>query len=82
VLIPKTRCGCGLNCDPAFLLLLHEIRRRRAIVYFADFMYLSRELENALGSGRFSRIYVGEDAYIPVQRKVFHDISLINFDSA
>jgi hypothetical protein len=41
---------------------------------------LSSELKDTLSGGRFSCIYVGEDAYVPITRQVFHDISLVNFD--
>ena len=54
-------CGDG---DAAFLLFLHPVGRRRAIVYFTDFMLFTGVIEDAFRNGGLARIDVGNDTEI------------------
>ena len=57
--------GCSrLNRDAAFLLLLHKVHRRGAVMHLADFIRPAGIEQNALGRRGFARIDMGHDADI------------------
>ena len=72
VVVPETGRGRRLDRDAAFLLLVHEVGCRGAVVDFAHFVDLAREHENALGRGRLAGVHVGEDADVAVFGYVAH----------
>ena len=72
VILPEASGGGGLDGDAALGFLFHEVHGGCAVVYFADFVDLAGELENAFGGGRFARINVGENADVAVFAEVLH----------
>jgi len=66
VVFPETGCRRGLDGDAPLLLLVHEVRGRRAIVNLANLMDLASELEDALSCCRLARVDVSEDSDISV----------------
>jgi hypothetical protein len=65
-LFPECRGRSRGDGDAALLLLLHPVHRRGAFVHLADFVALSRVIENPLGRRRLSGIDVGHDAEVAV----------------
>src|SRR5690606_6031515 len=66
VSVPKAGRGRRLNGDAALLLLLHEVRRGRAVVHLTNLVNLASELENAFGGRGLPCVDVSEDANIAV----------------
>jgi hypothetical protein len=62
----------GLNRKYALLLLVHEVGSSRAIVNLTDFVNLAGQFQNPFGSGRFTGVYVGKNADVPVTIQVSH----------
>jgi len=54
----------ALDGDTPFLLLVHPIHRRLAVVDLADFIRLSGIIQDALGGGRLAGVDVRHDADI------------------
>ena len=63
---PITRCGGRGDGNAAFLLLLHEVHGRSAVVHFADFMAFARIIENTLGRRRLAGIDMRGNADVAV----------------
>jgi len=64
--LPKgSGCSRG-DGDAAFLLLLHPVHGRGALVHLAHLVALAGVIEDALGGRRLSGIDVGHDAEIAV----------------
>jgi hypothetical protein len=64
--VPHGGGGGGGDGDPPFLLLLHPVHGRGAVVDFANFMALARVIENPLGGRGFAGVDVGHDAEVTV----------------
>ncbi len=66
MIIPKT-CSCSrCNSYTSFLLLLHPVHGRAALVDLADLVGLARVVEDALRRRRLARVDVGHDADVAV----------------
>ena len=61
---PKTSRGGRGDRNTTFLLLLHPIHGRRAIMHLTDLMRLTGIIEHAFGRRRFTRIDMRHDADI------------------
>ena len=72
VIVPKTGRRSGLNCDPALLLLFHEVRRRRPFMYLTDFVDFASKFQDSFSCGCFTCIYMSEDADVSITSEVFH----------
>ena len=64
--LPETGGGRGSNGDAPFLLLLHPVHDRGAVVHFADLVGEPGIEQHAFGGGGLARIYMGHDADIPI----------------
>src|SRR5690606_10406055 len=65
--LPRRSRGCRCDGDTAFLLLLHPVHGRSAIMGLAHLMVLARVIEDALGRGRLAGIDVSHDAEITIK---------------
>ena len=63
---PKTGGGGGRDGDAAFLLLLHPVHDRGAVVDFADLVREAGVEEDALGGGGLAGVHMGDDADVAV----------------
>src|SRR5271170_541944 len=66
LILPKSGGRGRGDGDAAFLLLLHPVHRRGAVMDFADLMRLARIVQNPLGCRRLARIDMGHDAEVAV----------------
>ena len=64
--LPERGRGGRRDGDPALLLLLHPVHRRRAVMDFADLVGLAGVIEDALGRGGLAGVDVRHDADVAV----------------
>src|SRR6185437_11831395 len=64
--VPERRRRGGSDGDAAFLLLLHPIHGRGAVVDFADLMALAGIIEDAFGGRRFTGVDMRHDAEVAI----------------
>ena len=65
IVLPHASGGCRRNRDAAFLLLLHVVHGRGALMHFADAVRDARVEQDALCRCRFSGVDVRHDSDIP-----------------
>ena len=63
---PVRRGGSRRDGDASFLLLLHPVHSRSAVVHFADFMRLAGIEQDALGRRRLTGVDMGHDPEVSV----------------
>jgi hypothetical protein len=64
VIFPETGGRSRGNGNPSFLLLLHPVHGGSTIMNFTDLVGNASVIENTLGGGRFTGIYVGHNTDI------------------
>ena len=64
--LPESGRRGGRNRDAAFLLLLHPVHRRSAIVHFADLVALAGVIQDPLSRRRLTGVDVSHDAEVTV----------------
>ena len=67
MVIPLAAGRRGLDGDTTFLLLLHEVGGRLAIMNLTGLVDLARQLEDTLCGRGLAGIYVRKDPDIPVR---------------
>ena len=72
MVVPEAGGGSGLDGNPAFFFLVHEIGSCCPIMHFTQFMDLSGKLEDAFSRGRLAGIHVSEYTDIPVSGEFCH----------
>ena len=83
VVVPETGRRSRGDRDPAFLLLLHPVHRRRAIMHFADLVALAGVIEDALGGRGLAGVDVRHDTDIAVHAErmaACHDLLSCRID--